>query len=148
MITYAFINPIDGAVNFTVNPSDPTIYKDGSTVDGLLVKVLPDNIPSSEAIANKRWNGFSFVDMPEKPNEFYEWKITAWEFNQGKFEEAFRVRRDSYLTMSDWTQVADSSLSTEVQLEWSTYRQLLRDLPDTFSGEERSLDDISWPIAP
>jgi hypothetical protein len=75
MITYAFITPIDGIVNFTVSPSDTTMYKDGSIADGLLVKILPDSITSSEAIANKRWNGFAFVDMPEKPNDFYEWEV-------------------------------------------------------------------------
>lgn len=148
MTTYAFITPVDGTVNFTVNPSDPTIYTDGDMVNGLLVKILPDSIPSSEATANKRWNGFAFVDMPEKPNDFYEWEVTNWKFNQDKFEEAFRLTRDSYLTMSDWTQVIDSPLSNEVQVKWATYRQLLRDLPNTFSGEERSLDDISWPTVP
>jgi hypothetical protein len=148
MITYAFITPIDGTVNFTVSPSDTTMYKDGSTVDGLLVKILPDSITSSEATANKRWNGFAFVDMPEKPNDFYEWEVTNWKFSQERFNKAFRTARDSYLSISDWTQIADSPLNAEVKAEWATYRQLLRDLPSTFTGKERSLDDIAWPTVP
>ena len=47
--------------------------------------------------------------------------------------EAQRSTRTSLLSESDWTQMADTALSTEKKAEWVTYRKALRDLP-TASG--------------
>ena len=44
--------------------------------------------------------------------------------------ERARVDRTMLLAESDWTQVADTALTTEKKAEWATYRQALRDLPD------------------
>jgi len=40
-----------------------------------------------------------------------------------------RSARDFELKLTDWTQVPDSPLSTELKLEYSNWRQQLRDLP-------------------
>ena len=40
-----------------------------------------------------------------------------------------RQWRDILLIESDWTQMADSPLSTQKKAEWATYRQQLRDFP-------------------
>jgi len=52
-----------------------------------------------------------------------------------------RSRRDSLLTESDWTQVADAPVD---KTAWATYRQLLRDvtLQDEFPTT------IAWPTKP
>lgn len=47
--------------------------------------------------------------------------------------ERARVDRTMLLAESDWTQMADTALTTEKKAEWVTYRQALRDLP-TASG--------------
>ena len=47
--------------------------------------------------------------------------------------EAQRSNRTALLAESDWTQMADTALSTEKKAEWVTYRKALRDLP-TASG--------------
>ena len=47
--------------------------------------------------------------------------------------ESAREVRTRLLTESDWTQVADTALTTEKKAEWVTYRKALRDLP-TASG--------------
>ena len=44
--------------------------------------------------------------------------------------ESAREVRTRLLKESDWTQVADTALTTEKKAEWATYRQSLRDLPD------------------
>lgn len=54
--------------------------------------------------------------------------------------------RDGYLQSSDWTQMADSPLSSSKKTEWATYRQALRDLPTTNSATEEI--DIVWPTQP
>ena len=52
-----------------------------------------------------------------------------------------RIRhwRDSGLTDSDWTQVIDAPVN---QAAWATYRQELRDLPDS-----AALADLVFPVA-
>ncbi len=47
--------------------------------------------------------------------------------------EGARSTRTTLLAESDWTQMADTALTTEKKAEWVTYRQALRDLP-TASG--------------
>ena len=62
-------------------------------------------------------------------------------------EEYIRELRSRYLTLSDWTQAADSPLTDTKKAEWATYRQQLRDLPadaDNYS----TIDDIVWPTKP
>ena len=49
--------------------------------------------------------------------------------------EIVRYKRQLLLSESDWTQTADSPLSDSKKAEWATYRQKLRDLPTTYSGE-------------
>ena len=44
--------------------------------------------------------------------------------------ESARDVRTTLLADSDWTQMADTALTTEKKAEWATYRQSLRDLPD------------------
>lgn len=55
-----------------------------------------------------------------------------------------RKERDTKLTATDWTQMADSQLSDEVKATWVTYRQALRDLP-TASGFPHTM---TWPTKP
>ena len=58
--------------------------------------------------------------------------------------DALRIKRNSFLSDSDWTQLVDSPLSAEAKAEWATYRQALRDLPDN------TLDPANpeWPVKP
>jgi hypothetical protein len=44
-----------------------------------------------------------------------------------------RAARTRELSQTDWTQVADSPLSDSKKAEWATYRQALRDLPNTYT---------------
>ena len=55
--------------------------------------------------------------------------------------ESARKRRNTLLTQSDWTQVADAPVD---KAAWATYRQALRDitLQDGFPHE------IEWPQKP
>ena len=61
--------------------------------------------------------------------------------------EWLRQRRNLLLTDSDWTQGADSPLSSSKKTEWQTYRQALRDLPTTYPNPT-SKGDIVWPTKP
>lgn len=55
-----------------------------------------------------------------------------------------RQTRDKFLLESDWSQGADSPLSSSKKTEWATYRQALRDLPANTSD----LANPPWPTKP
>ena len=52
--------------------------------------------------------------------------------------------RDLLMSVTDWTQANDSPLTGAQRAAWATYRQSLRDLPETYSGD----GPIPWPVAP
>jgi len=54
-----------------------------------------------------------------------------------------RNKRDKLLQQSDWTQMPDSPLTEEKKQEWQTYRQALRDLPQTID-----INNIEFPTKP
>lgn len=55
-----------------------------------------------------------------------------------------RADRQARLTSCDWTQVADSALTSAKKQEWKDYRQALRDLTDNFVTP----DVVVWPVRP
>lgn len=76
--------------------------------------------------------GFGFLTT----NEVLDFGFTEDELkdktraDNAKESALVRVERDKLLAASDWTQLQDSPLSVEKMLQWSAYRQALRDLPD------------------
>jgi hypothetical protein len=58
-----------------------------------------------------------------------------------------RELRETYLKLSDWTVGVDSPLSDSKKAEWVTYRQALRDMPDTYSTET-DVSNVTWPSKP
>lgn len=73
---------------------------------------------------------------------------------------SIREKRDALLQKCDWTQAADSPLSTSKKAEWATYRQALRDLPNTLAARSSFVSEAdtnpldstngewSWPARP
>ena len=65
-------------------------------------------------------------------------------------------RRNWLLAVSDWTRLDDITLSADKKAEWQTYRQALRDLPQTIANTagltaKKLADDHShsaWPTKP
>lgn len=55
-----------------------------------------------------------------------------------------RDRRDLWLTMCDWTQLADCPLGETERAAWAAYRQALRDVPQQTGFPEA----VAWPEAP
>jgi hypothetical protein len=55
---------------------------------------------------------------------------------------SIRANRNSKLLASDWTQLPDSTAN---KAAWATYRQALRDLPNTLTDPR---DPVVWPQAP
>lgn len=63
---------------------------------------------------------------------------TSWDMVRGL--------RDMLLTQSDTNILPDrwASMTPEKQQEWAIYRQVLRDIPQTFATPEK----VVWPIRP
>ena len=59
-----------------------------------------------------------------------------------------RTNRNALLAESDWTQLIDAqaSLTDAAKQKWLTYRQELRDMPQTHADEP--IVTIQWPIHP
>lgn len=52
-------------------------------------------------------------------------------------------KRNAALTASDWTMTPGCTVN---QHAWAVYRQILRDIPQTFAG--RDPQEIIWPVEP
>ena len=55
--------------------------------------------------------------------------------------QAIREKRDALIRQSDWTMTPGATVD---QAQWTAYRQVLRDLPQTYENAE----DVVWPTAP
>ena len=60
--------------------------------------------------------------------------------------DRLRAKRDIRLQASDWTQGADSPLTSAKKTEWATYRQELRDITKTYQAMDA--DGFKWPEKP
>jgi len=58
-----------------------------------------------------------------------------------------RDKRNQKLLISDWTQMPDSPLTDSKKQEWATYRQQLRDLPESYTDDD-DIADIIFPSKP
>jgi hypothetical protein len=54
-----------------------------------------------------------------------------------------RGKRDALLLSSDWTQLADSPLSSTKKTQWKTYRQQLRDITNS-----ADISNVEFPTPP
>lgn len=81
-----------------------------------------------------------WTDPGHEPKEWtpYEPPEKTW--------DDIRTQRNSLMASCDWTQLPDAVLTfTERQL-WQDYRQLLRDIPQSFTTPDAVIwPEITWP---
>ena len=70
---------------------------------------------------------------------------TAWELAEEW--KRIRTQRTSLLAETDWTQGADSPLTSAKKTAWATYRTSLRTLPEDQKSKTK-YSDITWPTKP
>ena len=78
------------------------------------------------------------VVLPEPSQEELDAAFRQWNM------DLIRETRNKLLLESDWTQGQDSPLSDEKKTEWRTYRQALRDIPDS----NTNYNEVVWPDKP
>ena len=76
-------------------------------------------------------------------NDLYTAHITPTPFSV----ETLRGQRVSLLNNSDWTVMPDSPLSDSKKVEWTTYRQQLRDITNGIDTEAKALA-VTFPTPP
>ena len=54
-----------------------------------------------------------------------------------------RATRDEILSSTDWTMTTGATVD---QAQWAAYRQVIRDIPQTYSG--KTPDEVVWPTQP
>ena len=57
--------------------------------------------------------------------------------------DTIRTKRDQLILESDWTMTPGATVD---QAQWAAYRQILRDLPQTFAAS--GPESVIWPTAP
>jgi hypothetical protein len=69
------------------------------------------------------------------------------EITPEQMQMGIRNLRQSLLQQSDWTQLPDNKLTAEQKALWATYRQQLRDMPETFKDVTK-ITEVIPPTAP
>lgn len=136
----------------------PRMLPDGwKNISGL--KFLPEDV-----LFNLGWRRYEFVpyegDMAGKVSIEPRFEVTSTEYIEyqqvrEKTQDEINLElesmwssiieiRNRLLAESDWTQLQDSSISTEKKAEWAKYRQDLRNLPQTFTNP----NELVWPTRP
>jgi len=97
-------------------------YGVGEEVDGKMFKLV---------------SGAPIAMTDEEKDEYYLSLKTVYSY------AALRRDRNEMLMRSDWTQLPNSGLSEAKKIEWETYRQALRDLPEEMTEElEYTLPEV------
>ncbi|QOJ19477.1 MAG: hypothetical protein HRU77_01455 [Gammaproteobacteria bacterium] len=83
------------------------------------------------------------MHMTDKPSPFHEWDYvrSAWVFSEELAWRDVRMKRNTLLQQSDWTQLPDVPALT--MQAWIDYRQKLRDITN-----QQDPMNIVWPSKP
>ena len=119
---------------------------------GFAAYSLVGNIPGAfvtrgeNSYENIDWNVGIVTSIPTKQQVLDK----AQELYDGEAMRRLRIHRNKIISLSDWTQGADSPLSDEKKAEWATYRQALRDLTSTASPvlDGPFISNVDWPTEP
>ena len=139
-------------MRLTIIADDKLVSKDGVSYGNLDLSFLDSDVWAVQWDTNKghiEKRDLSIVEITDITP--FNTALTKWdEANTAAVEAAkpneftFRQERDYLLESSDWTVLADSPLSAAKQAEWKTYRQALRDLPESTTDYA----NVTYPTPP
>ena len=78
--------------------------------------------------------------------EYLEWVAegnTAEAVDDTLTWDDIRSTRDQILRDTDWTMTSGATVD---QAQWAAYRQVIRDIPQTY--KDKTPDDVVWPTQP
>ena len=100
-----------------------------------------------QAICRKSDN--AYIPFDEATTDYQEY--LAW-VSEGNTAEAtddtltwddIRTKRDQILRDTDWTMTSGATVD---QAQWAAYRQVIRDIPQTY--KDKTPDAVVWPTQP
>jgi DMSO/TMAO reductase YedYZ molybdopterin-dependent catalytic subunit len=100
-----------------------------------------------EGDVQEKFVGSVFAILPSEVVETKIWRsCTAEEQAEIDSQKAADVRRqrNSKLTECDWTQLNDTPLDNAAKIQWTAYRQALRDVPSQAGFPH----NVVWPTKP
>ncbi len=147
MKKYAQINETTGQIHAIFGVHSDITYPETAQPDGSFFKEIDSSINDSEFKETNYWRNNQWNTRIACPGENYEWINYEWVLNLEPFWAGVRYRRNTLLTNSDWTQIADVSLSSDQVTAWQTYRQDLRNITTTYSSATTD-SGITWPTQP
>jgi hypothetical protein len=84
-------------------------------------------IDTENSVVRTQWN---VVPLSEEELLFQQ---NSAQYEDQSVWSQVRMQRNQLLSSSDWSVMPDSPLTPEKREEWITYRQQLRDIPQTFT---------------
>ena len=139
-------------MKLSIISDDKLVSKDGVGYNNLDLSFLDSDVWAVQWDTNKghiEKRDLSIVEITDITP--FNTALTKWdEANTAAVASAqpneftFRSERDYLLESSDWTVLADSPLSATKQAEWKTYRQALRDLPESTTDYA----NVTYPTPP
>jgi hypothetical protein len=101
----------------------------------------------SEGDVQEKFEGSIFAIMPHEVIETKLWRsYTSEERAEIDRQKAAQIRtqRNAKLTECDWTQLNDTPLDNAAKIQWTAYRQALRDVPSQAGFPH----NVVWPTKP
>ena len=107
----------------SVTVPNPAIIK--RTSDSAFIPTVPGNTDYDEYLA---WLAEGNEPLPAD-------NAVTW--------DTIRAKRDQLIADSDWTMIPGATVD---QAAWAAYRQVLRDLPQTYAAT--GPESVVWPVEP
>ena len=107
------------------------------------------NHPKTGELVNIRTATDDFIPITEDNTMYQDYLLWVAEGNTAEAVDDtltwddIRSTRDGILRDTDWTMTTGASVD---QAQWASYRQNLRDLPQTY--KDKTPDDVVWPTQP
>jgi hypothetical protein len=111
-----------------------------------------EGLDPASFLNTRRWDFINseWVSCPERPNMYAFWNVEAaeWDWDSEQLKTELRHLRGILLSSSDWTQIADNTLTEAQRAEARTYRQALRDCINNLPSTIDSTESMVWPTKP
>jgi hypothetical protein len=147
-VQYAFVNT-HGEVLQVLSPGADTDYTEGEMYSGMMAVAVSSETIGEDLMNNKYYHNNEWLDKPTRPSSGHWYVFENQQWVAGGFDllQEIRFKRNQLIGESDWTQLSDSPLSSQLKQDWATYRQSLRDITDDLTGISTP-DDVVWPTKP